>query len=204
MPCGAVTAVILLFTLRPPIPPPRPRGSSWYHTSFLFLDKLDTQSTVLIIPSIVCLLLALQWGGTVYPWSDWRCILLLCIFSLTFCFWGYMQYRRGSRATVPPHIIRQRSIAAGSFYSAAAFGASMVMLYYLPIWFQAVRGASALESGIDLCPLMLSWAAFVIISAQIVSTLMIPRQSGYTDNCRLHVQAMLCHKCSCRVFLCRS
>ena len=79
-----------------------------------------------------------------------------------------MQYRRGDGATVPPRIIKQRSVAFGSIYSMAAFGASMVMLYYLPIWFQAVRDVSALEAGVDLCPLMVSWAVLVIVSAQLV------------------------------------
>ena len=51
----------------------------------------------------------------------------------------------------------------------ASFGASTVMLYYLPIWFEAVRGVSALEAGISLSPLVLSWAFFVIVSSQLVS-----------------------------------
>ncbi|KXX73819.1 putative HC-toxin efflux carrier TOXA [Madurella mycetomatis] len=139
------------------------------HSALLLLDKLDTQSTIVIIPCIVCLLLALHWGGTAEPWSSWRSILLLCLFGVSFVVWACMQYRRGDRATVPPRIVTQRSIAAGSFYSMAGFGGSMVMLYYLPIWFQAVRGVSALDAGINMCPLVLSWAAFLLVSAQLTS-----------------------------------
>jgi hypothetical protein len=91
------------------------------------------------------------------------------MFSALAIFWAYMQYRRGDRATVSSHVIRQRSIAFGSIYSMAAFGASMVMLYYLPIWFQAVREVSALEAGISLIPLMIAWATLVIVSAQLTS-----------------------------------
>lgn len=173
LPCGAVTAAILLLTLRLPPPPPRPRGNSWLHSVLLLLDKLDIQSTIIIIPSIVCLLLALQWGGSIEPWSNWRCILLLCIFGITLVCWTYMQHFRGDRATVAPRIIKQRSVAFGSIYSMSAFGASMVMLYYLPIWFQAVHGVSALEAGVDLCPMMVSWAILLIVSAQLVSRLSI-------------------------------
>jgi hypothetical protein len=133
------------------------------------MDRLDIQGTAIIIPSIICLLLALQWGGSTESWSSWRSILLLCMFSVLALLWAYMQYRRGDRATVSPGIIRQRSVAFGSIYSMAAFGASMVMLYYLPIWFQAVRGVSALEAGISLIPLMIAWATLVIVSAQLVS-----------------------------------
>ncbi|KAK5656797.1 hypothetical protein OQA88_4345 [Cercophora sp. LCS_1] len=169
LPCGAVTAVLLITSLQLPPRASRPRGSSWIHSFALLLDLLDAQSAAILIPSIVSLLLALQWGGSVEPWSSWKCILLLCIFGITFLCWVYMQYRRADRATVPPRILKQRSVAFGSFYSMTAFGASMVMLYYLPIWFQAVRGVSALEAGIDLSPLMVAWAVLLIVSAQVTA-----------------------------------
>jgi hypothetical protein len=169
LPCGAITAAILVPTLRLPPIEPRFQGKSWLHSTFVFLDRLDAQSTIIIIPSIICLLLALQWGGSTEPWNGWKCILLLSLFGVLFLSWMCLQYHRGDRATVPLRIIRQRSIAFGTFYSMAAFGSSMVMLYYLPIWFQAVRGISALEAGISLIPLMISWATLVIVSAQIVS-----------------------------------
>ena len=51
------------------------------HTSLKFKEKLkhiDLGGASLMICGIVCLLLALQWGGTTYPWRSskvWGCIL---------------------------------------------------------------------------------------------------------------------------------
>ena len=51
------------------------------HTSMTFKEKLrhiDLGGAFLLICGIVCLLLALQWGGTTYPWRSskvWGCIL---------------------------------------------------------------------------------------------------------------------------------
>ncbi|KAG7001509.1 MFS-type transporter cdmB [Physcia stellaris] len=45
------------------------------------LNQIDIGGAFLLICGIVCLLLALQWGGTTYPWHDskvWGCILGLC------------------------------------------------------------------------------------------------------------------------------
>jgi hypothetical protein len=42
------------------------------------LAELDLVGAAFFVPGIVCLLLALQWGGTVYPWADsrvWGCLL---------------------------------------------------------------------------------------------------------------------------------
>jgi Na+/melibiose symporter-like transporter len=188
-----VTAALLVPTLRLPPSAPTPQGKSRFQSIVLLLDNLDIQGTVVLIPSIICLLLALQWGGTTESWSSWRCILLLCMFSVLALLWTYMQYRRGDRATVSARIILQRSVAFGSIYSMPAFGASMVMLYYLPIWFQAVRGVSALEAGVSLMPLVIAWAIFLIVSAQIVSQISALERSD-TDRNRLPGRAISCRK----------
>lgn len=40
----------------------------------------------------------------------------------------------------------------------------MVLTYYLPVWFQAVKGVSAIRSGIMLLPLMLMTVSGIVIS----------------------------------------
>jgi hypothetical protein len=42
--------------------------------------------------------------------------------------------------------------------------AFFIMVYYLPVWFQAVQGASAVESGIRNLPLILGLVIFSIVS----------------------------------------
>lgn len=49
--------------------------------------RLELPGALLLIAAFVCLLLALQWGGTTFPWSSarvWGCLtafgLLLAIF----------------------------------------------------------------------------------------------------------------------------
>ena len=42
-------------------------------------------------------------------------------------------------------------------------------MYYLPIWFQAIEGKSAVESGVDLLPMVLLIAATSIGNGQLVS-----------------------------------
>ncbi|MCJ1423860.1 hypothetical protein MMC29_001745 [Sticta canariensis] len=44
--------------------------------------RLDIYGTFIFVPCIVCLLLALQWGGQQYAWSDGRIIALLTLFGV--------------------------------------------------------------------------------------------------------------------------
>jgi hypothetical protein len=66
--------------------------------------------------------------------------------------------------TVPPRILKNRSVAAGSFYAFCLGSAFFIMVYYLPVWFQAVQGATAVQSGIRNLPLILALVIFSIIS----------------------------------------
>lgn len=61
-----------------------------------------------------------------------------------------------STSTIPGRIIRQRSVASGLWATVCINSASMVFIYFLPVWFQAVRGISAVDSGIRLLPVMLA------------------------------------------------
>ena len=77
LPLGGVTAVVILLILKLPPKPASKRGS------FLqVLKRLDPIGTAVFIPSIICLLLALQWGGVKYQWSNARIIILFAMFGV--------------------------------------------------------------------------------------------------------------------------
>ena len=46
--------------------------------------RTDPLGTFFFLPSIVCLLLALQWGGVTYSWSNARIVALLVLGGVRF------------------------------------------------------------------------------------------------------------------------
>jgi fatty acid desaturase len=70
----------------------------------------------LLIAAVCCLLLALQWGGTVSPWKSSRIIGLFVGFGLLFSVFGILQWKLEDDATTPLRILRQRSIYMGSSF----------------------------------------------------------------------------------------
>lgn len=111
---------------------------------------MDPIGTVILVAAVTCLLLALQWGGQKYPWSDGRIIALLVLFGIAFIGWIAWQVYLGPVATIPKNIIGQRSMSFASFYSFTQGGVNFCILYYAPLWFQAVKGDSAVRSGLDI------------------------------------------------------
>lgn len=129
LPIGAVAVLFIVLFLHSPAGQNR-LNSGWVSV----LQQFDPIGTVLFIASVVCLLIALQWGGSQYPWSDGREIALLTVFGVLAVAWLISQWMGGENATVPVRIIRQRTVACSTAYIFLASGSFVLLIYYLPIW----------------------------------------------------------------------
>jgi hypothetical protein len=133
------------------------------------INQLDPLGGLCFLPGVICLLLALQWGGSTYAWSDGRIIALLVLFGLLMIAFIAIQVWKGETATVPPRIFRQRSIASGFFYTFTIGASMLIIVYFLPLWFQSVKGVSPVKSGIMLLPLIMSLVIASILTGVAVS-----------------------------------
>jgi hypothetical protein len=120
------------------------------------------------MPWVVCLLFALQWGGTTHAWGSWRVIVLLVLFAVLFIAWVAVQVWQGDRATLPPRIMVRRALISGMSFMFVGFANFFLVVYYVPIWFQAVRDVSAYESGINFLATSAAVSSMVILSGYLV------------------------------------
>ena len=72
-------------------------------------------------------------------------------------------------ATVRPDIAKNRTVALGMVYSFCLIGSMITILYFLPLWFQAVESVSPVESGIRTLPMVLSLVLASIFAGTFVS-----------------------------------
>ena len=119
-------------------------------------NQIDVIGLSALIPTIVCLLPALQWGGLTYHWSNARIIALLVLAAILFAVFVCIQLWQKDQATVPPSVMKQRTLWASSIYIFFLFGSFLAFVYYIPIWFQAIKGVLAVQSGIDNLPSILA------------------------------------------------
>ncbi|ORY18156.1 major facilitator superfamily domain-containing protein [Clohesyomyces aquaticus] len=150
LPLGAVSAIIIILILELPNPPEA--GKLPIRDQ---LKKLDPIGTILFLPGTICLLLALQWGGTTYDWSEWRVVLLLVLFPILLLLFIIHQWRVGDNATLPIRIMTQRTIASGFLYTFTNQAALLCITYYIPLFFQALKNFSPLSSGLATLPTIL-------------------------------------------------
>ena len=169
LPCGGLVVFLLILVLKIDSTAMQQEPSTWREK----INRLDPIGTLFFLPSIICLLLALQWGGVVYAWSNARIIVLLVVFALCFIAFLIVQRWKGKKATVPGYIFFNRNIIAGACFSFFIFGSLITLFYFIPIWFQAVKGASAIESGIMNLPMVLGLAITSVLAG------ILTRKIGY-------------------------
>jgi Fungal trichothecene efflux pump (TRI12) len=163
LPVGGLVAILLVF-LNIPEQIPKPKGLKSVST---VLSNLDLIGFVLFAPAAIMFLLALQYGGSTYPWNSATIIGLFCGAGVTFIIFMFWERRVGDRAMIPYSIFTIRTVWA----SCVTYGflASMLICgsYYLPIYFQAIQNASPMISGVDILPSIISQVISAILSGQL-------------------------------------
>ena len=166
LPIGAITLVVIGIFFK------APHREAVASLGFKARAKhFDPFGTLAFLPAIVCLLLALQWGGSKYAWHNGRIIALLVLFGVFISAFIVIQFWKGETATLPPRIIKQRSVAGACWFSFATGAAFLLFVYYLPIWFQAVKNVSAVASGIRNLPMILALVIMSVIAGGLVTAI---------------------------------
>ncbi|KAL4945539.1 hypothetical protein BDV06DRAFT_219227 [Aspergillus oleicola] len=167
LPIGGLVALLLVFTR---MPEQRKKGHA-LDVLPTFYKSFDLVGFVLFAPAAIMFLLALEYGGTEYPWDDQVIIGLFVGSGVTAIVFLVWEWYKGKEAMIPFHLITQR-IAYSSYATISViFGLTMVMAYYLPIYFQSIRDDSALDSGVNLLPNIIAQLVTAVLSGVLIGKL---------------------------------
>jgi len=166
LPIGGLVA-ILLFLIHIP-DTVKPREISILQT---ILTKLDLIGFVLFAPATIQLLLALEWGGNQFAWNSATTIGLFCGAGGTFLVFLGWEYFKGEEAMIPLSMFKHRGVWSSCAVAFFFFSMMQLVIYYLPIYFQTVKGASPLMSGVDLLPSIISQLLGTVFSGIAVTKL---------------------------------
>ena len=114
--------------------------------------RIDFEGAALLIAGVSCLLLALVWGGTEYPWRSPMIAMLVAggvVLTVAFISWeAHVQ-----EPLLPLRLFRNPIFSVSSILAfligAALFGG----VVFLPLFLQVVTGVSATNSGLLILPL---------------------------------------------------
>ncbi|KAK4965258.1 hypothetical protein LTR66_012149 [Elasticomyces elasticus] len=120
------------------------------------LKAIDWLGAITVVGGTLMFLFGLEYGGVTHPWSSPIVICLLVFGILTLVLFGLNEWKIAKYPIMPLRLFTHSSNLASlgvAFIHGMVFIASS---YYLPLYFQAVRGATPLLSGVYLLPMALS------------------------------------------------
>lgn len=82
---------------------------------------------------------------------------------------GVIEHKAGETAMVPLTMHRSRSVSSASLGTFCNFAALRAVSFYLPLYLQAVRGASTLGSGLMCLPTAVSMSFFALFGGPVTT-----------------------------------
>ncbi|CEI70757.1 Efflux pump roqT [Fusarium venenatum] len=118
--------------------------------------QLDLISNVLLLPALTSLFLGFSWAGTKYSWTSGEVIGPLATFAVLSIAFILNQTRNGETAALPPRLMKHRSVIAGFIFMFCINSTGVVLEYYLPTYYQLVRGYTPVKSGYMILPIIIA------------------------------------------------
>lgn len=130
--------------------------------------KIDVGGAVLIVLAIVPGLLGLSWGGNQYEWSDPLVVVSLVFSGVMLVVFGIYETRI-SEPLLPLPVFKNRVVGIALLVSLLTGFAMFGAIFFVPLLFQGVLGASPTASGSFLTPMMLGIVFGAAVSGQILA-----------------------------------
>jgi MFS family permease len=116
--------------------------------------KLDYLGSLLLVVATALLLLMLNWGGAVYPWTS-PVIVGMGVVSLALWIAFGIRLSRAAEPLVSLEVLSSPIVLAGCFAMFMIAGANVGLAVYLPVYGQAWFGLSPATSGYALLGFLL-------------------------------------------------
>jgi MFS family permease len=129
---------------------------------------IDWFGTVSILAVTLLLLLGLDFGGVIFPWSSPKVICLIVSGLSMIAFFFYSEKRLAKYPLIPITVFNNSSNKATFLVAITHNMVAIGQEYYLPLYFQSVKLASPLKSGILIIPMLITEAAVDILSGIII------------------------------------
>jgi MFS family permease len=133
------------------------------------LRRVDWIGTFIFVGSMTSFLIPLTWGGVMYSWSSWRTLvpLLVGVAGLVaFCFF---------EAYLAPEPLLRLSVFSNRTANLAYLTTTLhgmilwCILYYQPLYFEAVKGYTPVIAGVALFPSTFTVAPMAVVTGQLIT-----------------------------------
>jgi len=136
-----VSAILVAFTVKIPV---KEKNTSR-------IKRVDFLGATLLVSTLVLLLLGLNSGGNIVPWTHPLVLTTLPLSGVCLLVFIYVEDKIASEPIIPVRLLLNRTVACACLTNWFTTMSAFIMLYFAPIYFQ-VLGYSATQAGARLIP----------------------------------------------------
>lgn len=152
------------------IPSFDPRPGVSYKKRF---SQLDYLGTILMIGACVAGVMAINFGGQIYPWNSGQTISCFVVSGVLFIVFGLQQWycvwTTPESRTFPCQFLTRLSFIILFMQTAAVATVFFIPIYFVPLFFQFTHNDSAIDAGVRLLPLVCFVVATIILNGALMS-----------------------------------
>ncbi|CZT05148.1 related to multidrug resistance protein fnx1 [Rhynchosporium graminicola] len=115
------------------------------------LSRVDFLGAFTLLVTLVLLLLGLNSGGNILPWTHPLILASFPLSSAALCAFVYIELYVAAEPVIPVRLLLNRTVAAACLCNWFTTMVTYMVLFYIPIFFQ-VKGVSTTASGMRLIP----------------------------------------------------
>lgn len=138
------------------------------------LKRVDWVGSVMFVGSACAFLIPVTWGGTMYDWTSWRTLVPLIIGAVGMIAFAFYERFVPSEPLLMASLFSNRTINLGWLFAMIHGIILWCMLYYQPLYFEAVKGYRPIIAGVSLFP-----ATFTVAPLSIITGFLITKTGRY-------------------------
>lgn len=128
------------------------------------LREVDWIGMVLFLGSTTGFLIPITWGGVQYPWDSWRTLVPLIVSAAGIIAFIVHQEKFASHPLIRTSVFKTKS-AALLYLTTVIHGIILwAILYFMPLYFEAVKGMGPIMAGVALFPWTFTVAPGAVIT----------------------------------------
>ena len=138
------------------------------------LRRVDWIGSVLFVGSTTSFLIPITWGGVSYAWDSWHTLVPLIIGLVGLIIFVIFEEFLAKEPLIRMDVFKNRTNAATYFQTVIHGMILWCILYYLPLYYETVKGQTPISTGVSLFP-----ETFTVAPAAVVTGILITKLGRY-------------------------
>ena len=141
VPLTIISGILVFFTVHVPVK--ESATAAW--------RRIDFSGSFALIATLVLLLLGVNSGGNVVPWTHPLVLVSLPLSAVFLLVFIFVEDRHASEPIIPVRLLLHRTVSSACLTNWFTTMSTFALIFYGPVYFQ-LQGLSATQAGIRLIP----------------------------------------------------